>query len=84
MIGIQDILETTAPLHGGRRITDQVRVATPKNQTPNNETQPANTNWHKNTTKRMLPRRGGNIIALPGISDELSRYRSRSGWNRAA
>lgn len=76
MIGIKDILELTAPIHGGpNRVADHVRRSVSVNNPHSSEPTASRPTTWKPRTK---------LIALPAISDEVSRHVSAHSRDRAA
>ena len=78
MIGLQEIIDITAPIHGGNRLADRVVRA------EINRTTTGSTRWNRVSYKALPSRKGGKLIALPIISDELRHFPQRHTANQAA
>ncbi len=83
MIGIKDILDITAPIHGGRdRLADRVHHA--KSSAEKQHTHPDGSPLLRRATHKPDYRKSVKLIALPSISDEMGRYRSLRTKDHAA
>ena len=78
MIGMQEIIDLTAPLHGGNRLADHIFRAEAHRSTTGRS-------GRKNAPLRATAhRKGGQLIAMPIIADELSHFRPSNRHNQAA
>lgn len=78
MIGIPDIIDLTAPLHGGKRLTDQVfRADTDAPRTGTATLEEASPTAR--STRSRAP-----LIAMPIIAEELNHYFPARRQNQAA
>ena len=78
MIGIKDTLELTASIYGGNRLSDKIRTAGIKIPTKASNALDGTAHSESRFYRSQKTRSSGKLIALPGISDELSRYRPQS------
>lgn len=82
MIGIKDTLELTAAIHGGKRLADRIHTKTHRS---GRESMDRRLPLTKINAKTVSPlRKSSDMIVMPGISDELGRYRARNTVHRAA
>ena len=78
MIGIQEIIDLTAPQHGGNRLADHIFRAKAHSPTTDRS-------GRKNVPLRATaPRKGGKLIGMPIIADELSHFTPSNRHNQAA
>ena len=78
MIGIQEIIDLTAPQHGGNRLADHIFRA--KAHSPTTD----RFGWNNAARRATARRKGGKLIAMPIIADELSHFRPSHRHNQAA
>jgi hypothetical protein len=78
MIGIQEIIDLTAPLHGGNRLADHIFRAEAHSPTTDRS------GWSNAPLRASDLRKGGKLIAMPMIADELRNFRPRHRHNQAA
>jgi hypothetical protein len=78
MIGIQEIIDLTAPLHGGNRLADHIFRAEAHSPTTDRS------GWNNAAVRATAARRGGQLIAMPIIADELRHFTPRHRHNQAA
>jgi hypothetical protein len=78
MIGIQEIIDLSARLHGGNRLADHISQA--KAHCPTTD----RSGWNNAALRAIAPRKGGKLIAMPIIADELSHFTPSNRHNQAA
>ena len=78
MTGLQEIIDITSPRHGGNRLADRVVRAEIHHSTT------GSTRWNHVSYETLPSRKGGKLIALPIISDELRHLAQRHTANQAA